>query len=146
MELKKMNPKEIAERLNGREIGKEVSLDEEKELKAAGLIVVFGASDDLMEFRGAINDEVGCYDGGKAYLAPTGGGLLKNACDDDDCPYFASIKEASMVIEAVWNFDGYSWLYETEIPHETFDIMEDGEKYCRGIVIAIPTEHWEQSV
>ena len=30
-----------------------------------------------------------------------------------------------------------SWSYLTDIPHKTFDIMEDGEIYCRGIVFSL---------
>ena len=28
-----------------------------------------------------------------------------------------------------------SWAYKSSVPASTFDIMEDGELYCRGIVI-----------
>jgi len=31
----------------------------------------------------------------------------------------------------------YVWTYETDIPHECFDILRDGEKYCRGIVFCL---------
>jgi hypothetical protein len=30
-----------------------------------------------------------------------------------------------------------SWLIETEIPHENFNIMEDGELFCRGVVFHV---------
>lgn len=52
--------------LNGREYGDEITREEEAMAKAHGLVVVFGYSDDNMEFCGAITDEVGCYDGGYA--------------------------------------------------------------------------------
>lgn len=129
-----MNTKELAALLDGREIMEEITT-EEAAAKADGLVVVFGASDDLMEFRGAIHDEVGCYGGGTAYLTNTG--LLQNDCDNDECPHFAKIKAMAATIKAVWDRDGYSWLYETAIPHTTFEIFEDGETYCRGIVFAL---------
>jgi hypothetical protein len=98
------------------------------------LVAVFGASDDLMEFRGAIYDEVDCYEGGTAHVTPDG--LLRNECDNDGCPYFERRQNTSSTIEASWAPDGedISWVYITEIPHATFTIMEDGEPYCRGIV------------
>lgn len=130
-----MNAKELAAALNGREYGKEMTKVEEAQAKAAGLVVVFGYSDDNMEFNGAISDEVGCYDGGTAYL--TSADLLQNDCDNDECPHFEKLKKAAVTIEAIWNRDGYSWLYETAIPHETFEIMEGDDKYCRGIVFAL---------
>ena len=31
----------------------------------------------------------------------------------------------------------FSWTYETPVPHATFDVMEDGDLFCRGLVIAV---------
>lgn len=31
----------------------------------------------------------------------------------------------------------FAWTYSTEIPHATFEIIEEGEKFCRGIVFDI---------
>lgn len=127
-----MKPQEMANRLNGREYRDEVTRDDEIDAKNSGLVIVVGASDDLMELYGAIRDEVSCYDGGTAYL--TRFGLLENKCDCEDCPYHLKELETATKIKAVWNSDGYSWTYETDMPHAVFDILEDGEKYCRGIV------------
>lgn len=40
-------------------------------------------------------------------------------------------------IEAIWGKDGISWQYKTDIPHATFNVMEDDEVYCIGIVFDI---------
>lgn len=130
-----MNRQELAEALNGRQYRAEMTRVEEAFAKESGLVVVFGASDDLMEFRGAVNDEIGCYNGGIAYL--TRAGLLVNDCDNERCPYFAKLKAAATTIQAKWDADGYSWVYQTTIPHFSFDILEDDEKYCRGIVFSL---------
>ena len=130
-----MTKEELAIQLNGREYRREITPEEEAKAKAAGLVVVFGASDDLMEFRGAIRDEVGCYDGGVAHL--NADGLLVNECDDEDCPLFEKLKGKAAVIEAVWASDPYSWTFNTAIPHATFEVAEDDESYCRGIVFAL---------
>lgn len=130
-----MNTKELAALLDGREYLHEITKEESAAANDAGLVVAFGASDDLMEFRGAINDELGAYDGTTAYL--TSDGLLKNDCEDDCCPYFKKIKATAATILSIWDRDGYSWLYQTAIPHVTFEIFEDGETYCRGIVFAL---------
>lgn len=126
-----ITPATIADRLNGRQYRKEITRDEEVELNALGIVIVYGASDDLMEFGGAIHDEVDCNNGGTAFL--TVEGLLENDCGDSECPYFEKIKLAAIPIEAIWDKEGYSWIYHTDIPHVPFDIMEDDEKYCRGI-------------
>lgn len=130
-----MNIKELAERLNGREYGEEIARFESKIAEESGLVIVYGASDDLAEFEGAIYDEVSCYDGGTIYLDSDG--IASIECDNVDCPLFKKYLKQCKTIETIWNKEGYSWAYKTDIPHETFDIMEDGEKYCRGIVFAI---------
>lgn len=130
-----MTRDETAEKLNGNEYGKEGSKELFVAMSTDSLVAVFGASDDLMEFRGAIRDEVGCYDGGTAYL--TGDGLLQNDCENDRCPHFEKLKEAAATIDAKWDVDGFSWRYETNIPHSKFIIKEDGENYCEGIVFAL---------
>lgn len=91
---------------------KELSLMASAIAEENGLVVVFGASDDLCEIRGAEDDEIDCFDGGEATIA-------------------------GAKVKINWCKDGYSWTYDTDIPHECFDVYEDGEKYCRGIVFSI---------
>jgi len=133
-----MNIKEFTQMLDGREYGAEITQEEEALAKALGFVVVFGYSDDNAEFRGAINDEVGCYNGGLIHV--TREGLLQMPpCDEytggGGCPYFNTALGRAAVISAKWSDkDGVPWSYETEIPHEVFNIYEDGELYCEGIV------------
>lgn len=102
---------EFAQKLNGRKYGYEISRHEEKEAAELGFVVVFGYSDDNAEFRGAFDDEVGCFDGGRVY------------------------EYGDRYIDAVWCEGEFDWTYKTNIPHATFDIYDfGGEKYCRGIV------------
>lgn len=134
-----MTTKELAAMLSGREYGMEISREEEKEAKAAGLVVVYGYSDDNVELRGAIDEEVGAYDGTTIYITPEG--LLEEpACDsaeDCTCPYFAAAKRTAKTIDAVYGRGGTPWAFETDIPHETFTIFEDGEAFCIGIVFSM---------
>ena len=121
--------------LSGREYLSEITSEEEEQAKAAGLVVVFGFSDDCMEFRGAINAEVSCYGGGTAYFSKSG--LINPPlCGGEDCPYFAAAKKDAAPIKAVWhdNDPGPCWTYEMEIPHESFEIIDEGEHWCIGIV------------
>lgn len=102
---------EFAEILNCRGYGNEITPSEEQIAKKLGFVVVFGYSDDNAEFRGAICDEVGCYDGGRVY------------------------EDGDRYIDAVWCEGNFDWEYRTNIPHATFDIYDAfDEKYCRGIV------------
>jgi len=51
-----MNLKELAAKLDGNEYGHELLGVDANYLIELGIVVVFGASDDLMEFSGSIYD------------------------------------------------------------------------------------------
>ena len=123
-----MTAKELAALLNGREYGKEITKEEETAAKEAGLVVVFGESDDLMEFRGTINGELDCYEGGTAFINERG--LFKTpdySGECEDCKYVRSELDKCATVNAIWDDGDFPWSYHTEIPHETFDIFEEGE-------------------
>ncbi len=134
-----MTMKEFAKMLSGREYGMELIKDEKRQAADAGLVVAYGYSDDNVELRGAIDEEVGAWDGTTIRL--TKAGVLRGpACDSAEncgCPYFATAKNAAKTIKAVWGAGGVSWTFETDIPHETFNIYEDGELFCVGIVFSV---------
>lgn len=107
--------------------------------KGHGLVIVYGASDDLMELEGAIDDEIGACDGTTIMVdafgvLPDWGEVFEDEATAED--YFKR-KPNARAIEAKFDHDGYSWTYATEIPHAIFEVLEDGEKYCRGIVFAL---------
>lgn len=133
-----MTKEEFAKKLDGREYREEITREEAAEAKKNNLVVVFGASDDLMEFRGAIYDEIGVWEGGVVSIDKNG--LITNQCDNEFCPYFLALKESATKIAAIWNPPEYahvSWEYKTYIPHAKFSVMEDGKVYCRGIVFSL---------
>lgn len=135
-----MNAKQLAALLNGRERGDEITSGEASLAKEHGLVVVFGASDDLIEFRGAIYDEADAYDGGAVIVDSIG--LVPDRSevdgDDDALKSYFYRKDHGFAIDAVWGGEiGYSWSYVTEIDHEAFDIMNGSEKFCRGIVFSL---------
>ena len=133
-EAEQLTAYEAARQLDGSEYGEEGSRDLWARMKAAGLVAVFGASDDLTELRGAIDDEIGCYGGGPFWVTPNG---LYEDCESR-CVHARGTKGGAAKINAVWDDgSGYSWAYETGMPHAIFDVLEDGEPYCRGIVFAL---------
>lgn len=132
-----MTMKEFAQLLSGREYGKEITKDEGRQAADAGLLVLYGYSDDNVEIAGAYNDEVGAYNGATIHLTKTGV-LQEPDCDQGDCPYYATARDAAKSVQAVWhNQGGPCWTFETDIPHETFNIYEDGELFCVGIVFSV---------
>ena len=132
-----MTAKELSEMLSGRKYGMEITSVEFDRAADAGLVVVYGYSDDNIELAGAIDDEVGAYEGNTIYITHAGV-LHKLDCDQDSCPYFAKEREKAKTIKAVWHDEGSPcWTFETDIPHETFNIYEGGELFCVGIVLSV---------
>lgn len=131
-----MTKEELAQHLNGREIGAEINPTEETHAKHDGLVVAFGYSDDNVEFRGAMDDEVGAYNGTEIYLVRKGPLPDHRDCD---CPYcgFLNTQSKAKIISAIWGEDGVSWQFKTDVPHATFEVLEDDEVFCRGIVFHI---------
>lgn len=130
-----MNIKEFAQQFNGREYY--YPMFTEKEIQTAkdnGWVIVTGASDDLMEFEGALRDEGGCFGGGKVWFSKES---VYNG--EDDKAGFPNCIEAIWYGEDSRDWDGntITWTYKTDIPHETFMVYEDGEPYCRGIVFSV---------
>lgn len=136
-----MDAKGLAEQLNGMEYPVRISEDVARQAEANGLVIVYGASDDLMEFEGAIYDEIGACDGATVYMDSDGIVPDFDSLDKEDKKalknYFDRDGKGKK-IEALWCAEGdYSFTYRTEIPHATFDVVEDGEPYCRGIVFRL---------
>lgn len=128
-----MDIKEFAKSISGKEYGYPQFTKEEIETaKQNGFVIVYGASDDLMEFEGAIQDEGGCFDGGDVYFSKNE--VFQDSEKESDYPN---------CITAIWDRDEdengrlITWTYKTDIPHETFMIYEGGEPYCRGIIFSI---------
>lgn len=145
-----MNTKELAEKLNGIEYPPRLSREFVSEMRKAELFIVYGSSDDLIEFEGAINDEIGCYEGAKILVdrqgtLPVTRWYLSDIIDknDDDEDFEKHIREHigrldhAKIVQPMWCDGEIPWTYKTEIPHETFDVMEDGKVFCRGMVIAL---------
>lgn len=139
----KLTKENLAQLLNGRESGDEISEEEEALANASGLVVVFGYSDDNVELRGAIGEEIGAYCG--TTFRVTASGIAPTWNDDhekknkaDALAWFRSQNELCADIEAQWGIvKPYSWTFKTTIPHVCFDVMEDGRKFCRGIVFEL---------
>lgn len=135
-----MTKEELAALLNGRQYRQEMTKAEEAQAKADGLLVIFGASDDLLEFRGAFDDEMGAYEGTVARLnaervIPDWESLDKD--DEAEVERYFADKKTACTVAAAWAVDGFSWVISTDLPHAPFMVMEDDDTYCRGIVIAV---------
>lgn len=127
--------KDFALALENSEFGIEITQNQMAYCKQSGLVVVFGASTDLAEFRGAITDEAGMGD-----IALTESGKILsekslNALDtllDDGT---IAKRPALRLIVHTFGEDGHR--FATDIPHAEFNIVEDGETFGKGIVFHI---------
>jgi hypothetical protein len=135
----KTSIQDFAKLLDGNEYGSEISKELAHLAKTLGYVVVYGYSDDNVEFSGAIDDEIGAFEGTTIQLDKTG--IIKNECDQHDCPYFENrLKISENYIKATWyeEKDGKvinpGWHFKTNLPHAAFKIMEDDELECVGMV------------
>lgn len=127
---------EIAQMIDGVEYGKAIPLEAVELAKQSGVVIVYGASDDLMEFDGAFRDEVGAFEGGIAWMTPKG--VFEPKCENSNCPYAAKERDSAVIIRQVWCAPGQAtWTYITAIPRTTFRVMEDGGVFCEGIVFRL---------
>jgi len=138
--IAEMTMKDFANCLTGIEYPCCIPSDLTNIAKERGWVIVYGASDDLIEFDGAIVDEAGVYDGGEVKFDKEG--FLPSFEDVEhnpkDCQKWLKRASNTTTIEALWcKEERYSWTYKIDRPHETFEVMEDDEHYCRGIVFAI---------
>lgn len=99
-------------------------------LKAVkGLVVVYAASDDLVEVEGAMTQEIGAYDGVKLIASKAQGFYEATAGEPD--------------IEFRWCDDSSAdsvcpWSVICNLPHRKFDILDDEGYVCSvGVVLHI---------
>jgi hypothetical protein len=125
-----MNKEQLAEQLNGNEYDNEHTKEQALLAKKNGLVIVYGHSDDLIEFEGAVYDEVGMYEGGEITLNKKGVPVFTEDGDLTDSPN---------IIKAAWAPDetALSWRITANFPFAKFIINEDGEPYCEGLVFDI---------
>lgn len=133
--------KSFAEKLNGREYRSEITDSECKYALDNNLLVIFGASDDLIEFRGAIESEMNSYQISNFFLLKAEDDFrIISEYEWDELQSYVQdygIIIPHKVIKSYWSGgeSKYCFSYSMSFPHENFNIMEDGEFYCQGVVI-----------
>jgi len=125
--------KEVANKITGRQYTKELTREDIEDLKKNGLVVVFGASDDLCIFEGIYTDEKSAWDGTTHYW--NGEEFINHIDNEDEC---SELTGACLFIEQIWCPDNKkSWGFNTNIDAaEKFIIMEDDKEYGEGIVFS----------
>lgn len=135
-----VTPQQLAARLNNIEYRTPMAQSITDDAKAHGLVIVTGASDDLIEFDGAAVEEYGAYHGATIKVGKDGEPIF--GCEEpcNHCQAVEDWQNAQTAIEAKWGENGYSWFIDINLDpkkYGAFNVLEDGETYCRGIVFAI---------
>lgn len=132
-----MELKEFANLIDGRQYDYRMFTKEELQLaKDNRIVIVTGASDDLVELEGAITDEGDCWEGGKIYVkAIPNGGIVHN-CERSDVFGFT----AKWCEEKDKNGKIISWTYDVPIEHETFTV--DDEEQQDELNRTVRLSHW----
>ena len=126
--------KEFAAMLHGRDCKPNLSQNELLLAKERGFVVVYGDSDDRVEFEGAIRAEGHT----NPFAKDSPAGVLVLSCDgellDEDSDLYADyVAKNHNVIKVFYcNKDNLNWVFETDITHETFLTYDGGlsEEYA----------------
>lgn len=161
---------DLAKLLDGNEYGDELynehNINIEELCKKNKWIVVFAYSDDCLELRGAIDDELGAWDGTIVKFIKAGDFYLDDCDDygDDDATYRKATQDMvvnicereldhiknsvgdlakydGLIIEALWdpsNSDA-SWQMNCKgnVEYARFNIMEEEELYAECLIIDV---------
>lgn len=100
--------KKLQEILNNSKYGGDMSIAE-KYAKEKGLLIYVTASDDLLEVYGSKRDEVSMNEGS-----------------------FRNVSNENVMVKEV---EGAFYIMTTANDIMYFDVLEDGELYCRGLII-----------
>jgi hypothetical protein len=130
MELLKQFARELSNTSNSDDRWFDLTPSQKEFCKAHDIVVVYGYSDDNVEFDGAIREEVGAWEGAEIYV-DTNGPIESCECE---CKYYKAAMKNAKRINAFWYLNEWAWEFRTDIPHETFEFYSDGEPFCKGIV------------
>lgn len=148
-----MTAKELATLLDGREYRQEITAAEEAQAKESGLLVIFAYSDDLIQFRGIIDDEVDAYNDIELYINPNGSILQAEDGFDDYSDYIRHLQENNdnrlmthIKVQFKKDLSGKNRIWQsiaTDVSHETFKVMNEGELFVEGLVIDSQKMAWQ---
>ncbi|MBQ8806584.1 MAG: hypothetical protein IJZ68_09100 [Bacteroidaceae bacterium] len=123
-----MNIKEFAENLGTRPTGDEVPYHMVCEAQHQRYLVIFGASDDLVEICGHHHYEFDAF-------RPTTLYVTRNRVYSSDEIHPTTAKPIHVEYSTPTATNPALWKLTTEIPHATYNIMDGDELFCKGLVI-----------
>lgn len=91
--------------------------------KEHNILIIYTSSDDCFEFRGAIEEEFDCFDGGLVYLDRQTKEIHSKPNNSQRIP-----------IRATWFSEG-RFEIQIPVPFISFNILEDNNIYCTGAIL-----------
>lgn len=125
-----MTAAELAAKLDGKDFMTEMPEDDARENR---LFIVFGYSDDLIEIRGFQDEEIYAFSGETFYINPETGYVA--AEEGDETEYFKNT--VSNWGKVYGEYKNRVWEFETKIPHSTFNLYDEDDLFCKGIVFSM---------
>lgn len=145
-----MNAQELAQLLNGHQYREYIQQKLLNEAKKYNLIIVYGYSDDIIVFRGAVRTEADCFCGGTLKFDRYGFLGTKECAEEngyDDCVKHYMRSQKCCNIKAILCAENEpSWTYKLldkeldpmpDSYFSTFNILIRDEVYCRGLVFSL---------
>jgi len=105
-----------------RNYGREFTQEEINEMKTDKIVAFMGASDDLVEVNGAIDDELDCYT--NAIFGYCSGKFSRN-------------KNTKFKLIVTHGKNNCCFWLDANVIYSTFVVMDDDEPYCRGIFVSL---------
>lgn len=129
----KVDIKEFAKLINGKERGyPQFTKGEIQTARENGFVIACGIPDSLIVFDGAVKGDGICFGGGEVFFNRD---EVYQGYNKEKYPYWINVVWCGGETDETGQ--EITWTYETEIPHETFMIYENGEPLCRGIVFSV---------
>lgn len=129
----KVDIKEFAKLINGKERGyPQFTKGEIQTARENGFVIACGIPDSLIVFDGAVKGDGICFGGGEVFFNHD---EVYQGYNKEKYPYWINVVWCGGETDEIGQ--EITWTYETEIPHETFMIYENGEPLCRGIVFSV---------
>jgi hypothetical protein len=132
-----MTKEQMARSISGNEYLKEVSPVDRIIARNSGLLIIYGASDDITIFDGVIRDEAGAWEGALHKILRNGDIFCRDDLHDEIISKGYSSPKVAINVTAEFAPDDVecTWRIKTDVPFAPFNIFDDGELYCIGAVV-----------
>ena len=137
-----LTKEQMARSISGNQYLQEISPLDRIIAKNSGLLIIYGASDDITVFDGVIMDEAGAYDGENHKILSNGDIFNRDDLHDQIVSKGYRVPQTKINVTAEFAPDDVecTWRITTDVPFAPFNIFEDDDLYCIGAVVEFSPE------